>query len=280
MNYFNEIKTSTNIIKPKIGLICNIGNAHSGKLGGINGVIEAKSELFENLNHNGTAIINIDDDNCVSIGKKFSGKKLTFGFSSKADVKISEVKTETINTISFNKQSNLSSSAILNYKNNKIKIKLKLPGKHNILNAAAAAAVTLAYGIDLETSVIGMEQMTSINGRFNIHRLKNGVLIINDFYNASPESTKIALNMLKYFKNCRKLVALGDMLELNEPIMHHKNIGYLCAKQDLNLIFTCGKYSNITINEAIKYGFNLKNTIITENAMQLAKKIAKIIKKK
>ncbi len=279
MNHFGEIKTLSEIVRPNIALICNIGNAHAGNLGGISGVVTAKGELFEALKCDATAIINIDDPNCVKLAQKFDGKKLTFGYSPDADLQITHVSSPQIDVSSVIGDFNFGSQAVLKNQSCEVALNLNIPGKHNIANAAAAAAVCLACGVNLAKAVAGMAKMKLVSGRLDINRLKSGALLINDTYNANPESVKASLELLECFKNGRKIVLLGDMLELDEPEVFHQQIGALCVQKKTDLLFACGRYAGHTISGSTSAGFKSANTMQVTNSALLAKKLAKIIKK-
>jgi UDP-N-acetylmuramoyl-tripeptide--D-alanyl-D-alanine ligase len=276
---FGELSPILNIINPKIALLCNIGNAHSGNLGGIKGVIKEKSVLSRKLAYDAMLVYNSDDQKSVSIAKIFNGKKLTFGYTLNSDMQILNMKTDIIDINAIDKVLKFKSTASIKYKHNIIKIYLNLPGKHNLFNAIAAATVCIACNVDLKMAILGMRKVVSLTGRGNVNCLKNGAFIINDSYNSNPESMISSLKIFTYIINARCIAVIGDMLEIYNPEIQHQNIGIYCAKSNVKLLFVYGRYASDIIIGALKAGFNLENIIHVNNLKKLSEKLNNIIKK-
>ncbi|MEI7797112.1 MAG: UDP-N-acetylmuramoyl-tripeptide--D-alanyl-D-alanine ligase, partial [Methylococcaceae bacterium] len=189
-NHTGEIAYTSRFAKADVVIITNVGAAHLEGFGDVNGVARAKGEIIETLNPNGVAVLNADDaffDYWQNIAG--SRKIITFGIENVADVfaKNIDVKIENRQFVTrFDLETN----------GEKISINLPLAGNHNVLNALAATAATLAFGISLEQIKQGLETMSPVNGRLQLLCGRLGNWIINDTYNANTASLKAALDIL------------------------------------------------------------------------------------
>ena len=235
MNHFGEILYLTKLTQPNVAVITNAAAAHLEGVGDVEGVARAKAEIFAGLQKDGTAILNRDDAFYAywleQIGQH---KSLSFGFSPEADVTaLLHAATQTQNiTLTTPKGS--------------IDIHLPLLGKHNVLNTLAAAAATLAVGIDLTAIKAGLETIQPAPGRLQLHTLANGVKIIDDTYNANPFSLNAAVETLATFAG-KKILVLGDMRELGADAasLHHA-AGENIRKAGIDYLFTYGELSSNT----------------------------------
>ncbi len=238
MNAFGEISYLTNLVKPAVAVLNNAAPAHLKGVQSLEGVARAKGEIFEGLSSTGIAILNRDDA-FFDFWKKLVGSKkiFTFGLENSADV-TAEI---------------FSSNFLLKTPKGNIEINLPLPGKHNVMNALAATAATLALNIDLAAIKSGLENVKAAPGRMRIHMLENGMRLIDDTYNANPFSTTAAINTLKSFSG-RRILVLGEMRELGDnEIEMHTQIGSVAKNANIDFLFTCGK---LTENTAKAFGKN------------------------
>jgi UDP-N-acetylmuramoyl-tripeptide--D-alanyl-D-alanine ligase len=241
MNHFGEITTLAQIIKPSIGLIVNMGTAHAGNLGGPDGVAKAKAELYEALTVSDIAIVNADDPRCLrEATAKVKGKQIRFGKAPWADIRIES--TEPTWGKSNGQQSrSLGMHITLVFQNKKETAWLPLLGVHNAQNAAAAVAVAMALNLDFKTAVHGLSSMQAVHGRLEAHALSNGALLIDDTYNANPESMEAGLSVLSAWENRRRVAILGEMAELGENAYAiHRTIGAACVQKNVDLLLACG----------------------------------------
>jgi UDP-N-acetylmuramoyl-tripeptide--D-alanyl-D-alanine ligase len=242
-NHFGEIEFLCNIAKPNVGLITNIGRGHLEFFGDLNGVAKAKEELFLSLPDSGISFINTDD----SYIKKMKATKnhVKYSLNSKeADV----------------------NGKILSYTNGcplleidgKLQIQLRIPGKITAFNALAAATVGLYYRVPQSEIKDALESFKPVNGRFVI-KTSGKVKIIDDTYNANPDSTIAALTTLSLMNaNGRKIFVFGDMLELGEKSEKaHAKIGEKAFELGIDSLYTIGKFSKATTDAAKSKG--LKN---------------------
>jgi len=245
-NTRGEIKRLTQIAAPDIGLITNVGPAHLAGFGSVDVVREEKGDLFFNMAPSGVAVVNLDDEAVRKVADRWSGRRVTYSMSASADVSVNDIRKHGARGTSFN----------LLIGDQAHKVDMKVAGVHNIYNAIAAAATASACGIRFESIWRGLAIFAAVGGRMEIIKLKNGVYIINDAYNANPVSMREALLTLKDLKSAHHaFVFLGDMLELGEaaPEMHRK-IGMLLATTGTTTAFLQGDFAQITAAGALEGG--------------------------
>lgn len=245
-NHPKEIAWLTQIAMPTVAIVNNAAAAHLAGFGSLDGVAKAKGEIYSGLSKNGMAIINADDPYAGLWQKLCTGKQvLRFGLEHEAEV-------------TANWQVNDAGSLIdLHTPQGSIHIKLALPGRHNVMNALAAAAAALAAGAGLPEIRDGLEAMHSVAGRLQIKPGIAGSRIIDDTYNANPASLRAALAVMKDF-NGRHFLALGDMGELGEDSRQlHRDAGQTAKDSGVDRLYTVGKLARLAANsfgpEAFSY---------------------------
>ncbi len=266
MNNFGEIRTLTKTAEPDIGAITNIGSAHLEQLGTIEGVAQAKGELVEDFDSRHTFVVNLDDPYVKQIAQRTHCKKITYSLSEKeGDVRALNIRQEKLNRISFD----------LHIENSKTNIELEGIGSHNVANALCASAISLAMGMSLEEIKNGLKNYTPVHMRLEVMTSPQGFKILNDAYNANPNSTMLALKELSSLKNNNKTFAvLGDMLELGKhSIKEHKKIGELINELNIDFVICLGKYSRY-IKDAIEDPNKVEHVDDHQKATNLIKKLA------
>lgn len=240
MNHFGEIEYLTKLTRPNVVAITNAAASHLEGVGDIAGVARAKAEIFLGLQPKGIAILNRDDPFYPYWHDLICDHPtLSFGFSPEALVRaslheVTQTQRLTLHTPKGN-----------------IDIHLPLLGKHNVQNTLAAAAATLAIGIELKTIKIALENILPAPGRMQMHTLANGVKLIDDTYNANPFSLEAAINTLATFTG-KKILVLGDMKELgNDAKLLHMKAGEKIRAAGIDCLFT---YGDLTINTAEAFG--------------------------
>ncbi|MGH8325047.1 MAG: UDP-N-acetylmuramoyl-tripeptide--D-alanyl-D-alanine ligase, partial [Steroidobacteraceae bacterium] len=235
MNHFGEIEYLSKLARPTVAVITNAAASHLEGVGDVAGVAHAKAEIFSSLAENGIAILNRDDAFFTFWLELINHHSyLTFGLHPDADV------SATLHQTTQTQQISLSTPK------GHIDINLPLLGKHNVLNALAAAAATLAIGIDLKAIKAGLEAIKPAPGRLQLHTLANGVIIIDDTYNANPFSLQAAVSTLASFAG-KKILVLGDMKELgNEAKSMHQMAGEAIRQAGIDYLFTYGELSACT----------------------------------
>jgi UDP-N-acetylmuramoyl-tripeptide--D-alanyl-D-alanine ligase len=237
-NHSGEIAYLSQMTKPDIALITNIGPAHLQGFGSIDEVAQAKSEIFLGLSGQGIAVINADD----VFEKRWQDRLanhtvVRFGLKQKADFSACKIYLDAQGRAQF----------MLVTPKGKIAIHLALPGQHNLLNALAAAAAAEQVGASLEAIKAGLEKMSDVPGRLAIVKTKTGASIIDDTYNANPSSVSVALQLLAHYPG-RHVFVMGDMGELgHDAEYYHRQMGQLAKELKIEYVYTCGELTALTV---------------------------------
>ncbi|MBP3906705.1 MAG: UDP-N-acetylmuramoyl-tripeptide--D-alanyl-D-alanine ligase [Peptostreptococcaceae bacterium] len=247
MSNFNEIEYLANIVNPKIGVISNIGLSHIENLGSQDGILKAKLEITTNFDENNILIVNGDDEYLSKVCKEDCNYNLkTFGFNSNNDVYCTEY---------IMSEDSINFKCIIDGKEEAIFI--PTVGKHNIYNAMAAILVGLILGMELEDIKLGLRGFTASKMRLDIFK-KDDLTIINDAYNASPDSMKAALDILGRYEK-RRVAILGDMFEMGEHSEYgHRLVGE-SSINNVDVLITVGDMSKFIGYEAKKLGLDSNN---------------------
>jgi len=228
-NHAGEIAYLTVLAEPNVAVITNAAAAHLEGFGTLEGVANAKGEIFQGLSDDGTAIINADDAFASLWRDQSEDKKvLSFGLQNPAD---------------FTAQwqaGDRGSQIHVSTPEGKVKLHLALLGEHNVMNALAAIAAAQAVGVKLKTIKAGLEAMQPVAGRLQLKTGFHGSRIIDDTYNANPASLAAAIEVLTGFEGKHVLV-LGDMGELgNETEALHAEAGRLARTHGVVRLYTVG----------------------------------------
>ncbi len=217
MRGLEEIALLTQIARPNVALITNVGTAHIGRLGSREAIAQAKCELLRELPADGTAVLNHDDARLMSTAAKFwSGAQITYGLEG-GDV--------------HGQIDNLDSSAVIV---DGVRIPLPLPGRHNALNLLSAIATLKALSLDWQKLAQGFT-VSMPAGRSQRHQLPNDILLLDETYNAGTEAMVAALQLLADQPGNRHIAVLGTMKELGDhSIALHRQIGETVAKLGLD----------------------------------------------
>jgi len=245
MSRAGEIKRLAEIAEPDVGVITNVGGAHLEFFDSLTAVMKAKMELVQALPLSGIAVLNADDTFFPSMVQEVRCKLITFGINWEAHVSASEIELSEEKTYTFT----------LRINGGKCPISLPVMGYHNIYNALAAAAATYALGLGPSEIKKGLESFQPAPMRMEKLFYK-GVLILNDAYNANPNSMKMALKTLKEISGTgRRIAVLGDMLELGSwSEMAHKGVGEVVADLGIDLLWVLGPYSKFIALGALEKG--------------------------
>jgi UDP-N-acetylmuramoyl-tripeptide--D-alanyl-D-alanine ligase len=207
MNHKGEIGRLTSMAQPDAGLITIVQPAHLEGLGSIQGVAEAKGELFKGLKGTSLACVNIDDELIVEQAKLSGAKTLTWGRAALAQVRLLKVEPHGKEGL----------AVTIRYQGKDYPIALRLIGDHNAMNATGAFALAIALGYKPDECVRGLEAAQAHARRLQILQAPGGVTVVDDCYNANPASMKAALEALSGLAvEGRPIAVLGDMLELGK----------------------------------------------------------------
>ncbi|WP_328467103.1 UDP-N-acetylmuramoyl-tripeptide--D-alanyl-D-alanine ligase [Actinoplanes sp. NBC_00393] len=217
-----HIRYLTGIARPQIGVVLNVGAAHIGEFGSVEGTALAKGELVESLQSSGVAILNADDPLVAAMASRTSARVVRTGESA-ADVRATDVVVDASGRAAYTLHASGRSG----------NVRLAVAGRHQVPNTLAAAAVALAAGMDLDELVTALGEVGIVSGRrMDVFDRPDGVTVIDDSYNANPSSTAAALHALAAMGEGRRTTAvLGYMAELGEhEISGHAEVGRLAAE--------------------------------------------------
>ncbi len=223
-----EIALLCEIAQPEAGIVTNIGPSHMERLGSIEAIADAKAELVEALPPDGDAILNIDDPRVAALAERTNANVITYGLSPDADVRAEDIDSHGLAGVRFT----------LVHEGDRAAVYSHLPGRAMVHNALAAAAAGIVDGIALPDIA---ERLTEVQipTRLSAHRGFNGSTILDDTYNASPDSMRAALDLLGEVAG-RKFAVLGDMRELGDAGHDgHIDIGRRAA-EIADVIFAVG----------------------------------------
>lgn len=270
MNHQGEISELTQIAKPTICVISNIGTSHIGNLGSRENILKAKLEILEG-NPKAKVIINNDND---LLHKWYKGNKEKYNITTYG------IKNQS----NFNAQNIIldqnGSEFICNINKKDEKIRVPVGGEHFVLNSLCAIAVGNCLSVKTTDIIEGIEGFELTKKRMDIKELKNGVKIINDAYNASFESMKATLNYLSKFNENRKIAVLGDMFELGDFSKElHEKVGNEVVKNNIDILICNGENSKYIISKAEEKGMKEENIYYFENREEILELLEKIAKK-
>jgi UDP-N-acetylmuramoyl-tripeptide--D-alanyl-D-alanine ligase len=240
-NHPGEIEYTSRYAQADVAIITNVGAAHIEGFGSVDGVAKAKGEIIQTLKQEGTAVLNRDDD-YFDYWKSVAGtrKIMSFGFDGAATVTAHSVKTEIVNN-AFATSFELVTDA------GDLTLKLKLAGRHNVLNALAATAACLALDIDLQQIKQGLESVKPVTGRLQPLVSRLGNIVIDDTYNANSASLKAGLDVLA---NCtgKLWLVLGAFGELGpESPRIHEEMGELIKSSGVVRLLAIGSDARNTV---------------------------------
>lgn len=261
--------------KPKIGVVTGVGAVpvHIEFFESAEALIEEKAKLITALGHEGTAILNADDPAALAMGEKTLARKISYGFSPTADVRISDLKVVL-------DKSGLKPEAIkftVNHGDFSLPVKIAgVLGLAHVLAAAAGAAAGWAMNLDTADIGRGLENYQGAPGRMKILAGINDSIIIDDSYNSSPASATVALETLKILPAKRRIAVLGDMLELGRfSAVAHETVGRQAALS-ADVLVCVGDKSRL-MAETAKGGPDSANIHTFANAAEAGKKIRGLI---
>ena len=266
MNHFNEIHNMAEAAKPDIAIITNIGISHIENLGSRENILKAKLEVTDFFDKDNALIINGDND-LLSDFESDKYKVYKIGTENKFDFNGQNLILEE-ESIEFD----ILEQGKIAYKN----FKVNVPGKHNVLNSLTAIACAKILNMDYKNIQNGIKNLKATSMRLDIIR-ENGFTIINDCYNASPDSMKAAIDVMKNINGKRTIALLGSMMELgNESYKAHREVSEYAKEKEIDLLFSIGEF-----NEAYREGFeevNKDNYKSFLNNKEVAKYIKNIIR--
>ncbi|WP_067547378.1 UDP-N-acetylmuramoyl-tripeptide--D-alanyl-D-alanine ligase [Nocardia crassostreae] len=232
-----HIKALTEIAPPSVGVVLNVGVAHLGEFGSHEVIAQTKGELVEALPPTGLAVLNADDHLVARMAERTRARVVTVGQASTADVRATDVVLDEQARARFT----------LHHNGESVPVHLAVHGEHQVGNALAAAAVALHQGADPATVARALAGAAAVSERrMDVKTREDGVTVVNDSYNANPDSVRAALKALVTMAKAgpaprRSWAVLGEMGELGEEsVLEHDKIGRLVVRLDVDQLIVVG----------------------------------------
>jgi UDP-N-acetylmuramoyl-tripeptide--D-alanyl-D-alanine ligase len=238
--HLGDLAASCEVAPPQVALVLNVGKAHMGEFGSQEAIAQAKGEIVEALpdaDRGGVAVLNADDPRVTAMASRTSARVSRFGSGIEADVCFDDVSLDEFGRPSFD----------LVVGDQRRSLSLGLIGEHHASNAAAVAAVALALGLPLDDVVTSLRDATATSpARMQLEERSDGVTVLNDAFNANPDSMRAALRALAAIgrgrPGSRTVAVLGEMLELGESSREeHDAVGRLVGRLDIHQLVVVGE---------------------------------------
>lgn len=261
ISFFDEMRRLSKVSKPDVCVITNIGTCHLENLNDRDGVLKAKTEMFENAQPNCLTVLNGDDDKLATIEEVNGRKPVFYGLESNRDITANNIEPDGMK----------GTSCTIKYNDYSFDTYIPIPGLHMIHNALAATCIGVHFGMELDEIDRGIRNLKAIGGRNNIFE-NNGITIIDDCYNANPMSMKASIDVLNN-SDGRKVAILGDMFELGpDEEALHREVGEFINTKDIDLVICIGKLSkniaDAVTDAEVKY-FESKDEFNAEEFLNL-----------
>lgn len=267
MRGLGQIETLAQVVKPTIGIVTNVSEAHIELLGSIENIARAKGELVEAIQAGGTIILNADNVHTLAMKNlvRDGVKILTYGLENDADFVAKNILIGSVST-----------EFTLSFRGKEYDFEIPMLGRHNVSNALAAIAAGYAVGLTVSEVQRGFSTLTTTKMRFEVIR-RDGLTIINDAYNASPASMRAAIKTTAEVYNGRLIAVLGDMLELGDISERlHREIGAFLTENKFDTLITLGELGRFIAAGAREAG--LKNIYSFDTHEDAAKKILELVR--
>jgi UDP-N-acetylmuramoyl-tripeptide--D-alanyl-D-alanine ligase len=240
-NHGGEIALLARLAQPRVGVVTNAGDAHLEGFGSRDGVARAKGELFEALGAHGVAVINADDV-YAGLWQQLAGaaSRISFGLGATADVTAAGIYGLPV-------QAPQRTAFELRAVGHRTPVELPLPGTHNVTNALAAAAAALALGMDVDDIARGLSDVQPAVGRLTWRAGPYGSRLLDDSYNANPDSLEAGLALLAQ-AGARRWLVLGDMAELGARAEElHLQAGHAARRHGVERVYALGRHARFTV---------------------------------
>lgn len=232
-----HIAALAEVAPPSIGVVLNVGTAHLGEFGSREAIAKTKGELAEALPPTGLAVLNADDPQVAAMAERTSARVVTVGQASTADIRATDIRLDDQARAEFTVHTPAGSAPV----------RLAVHGEHQVGNALSAIAVALECGADLDTAVAALSGARAASARrMDVRTTADGITVVNDSYNANPDSVRAALKALVSMARAgdtprRSWAVLGEMAELGEEsVIEHDAIGRLAVRLDVSRVVVVG----------------------------------------
>ena len=266
---YGELTSLTNIASPDIGILTNIGRAHLEFFHDLEGVAKAKEEMFSAMKTNGTAVMNADDPLVMGIARRFHGKVLTAGFSADAQLRI----------VSYSLTGQGMDFSIV-YEGEEHSFSTPVSGRHYLYNIALSMLCARHVNVGWDKIRSACERFTVFKGRGNSMSYRNNITVIDDTYNANPDSMRSGfLSAIERYGAQNIVAVIGDMLELGDrTAQEHYELGKFLAEQGIGKFILIGRFSKSTLEGVLAPGIKevyAKQVVDIQSAVQELESLSK-----
>jgi UDP-N-acetylmuramoyl-tripeptide--D-alanyl-D-alanine ligase len=278
MNTFGEIARMTEIARPDVGVITNVGPVHLEGLGSVEGVRRAKLELFRGMPAGATAIVNADDPMLADGADALPLERVTVALAGEPGGALARGRRVDVVATAGDPDREGRTPLSLETPAGRASLRLPALGRHQAMNAALAAAGALATGASLAEVAAGLERFRPIPGRFEQARLRGDVRLVNDAYNANPASMAASLATfcaLPLPPGALRVAALGEMRELGrEAARLHRELGARVARLPIDRLYVYGEHAGDVVAGAREAGWPEGRAVALESHEAIAEAIA------
>ncbi len=234
MNHFGENEYLSNIVEPDVAVITNVGDSHIEFLGSRENILKAKCEIFSHMKKDGLAVLNGDDELISTLRGNLDFKSVWYGQSEDVDYRATDLETDGESFLRCK----------VDTPNHHCHVEIPALGDHMVYPALVAGAIGEYFGMSEEEIVRGILHFAPTKMRMNIYRRQDNIMILDDTYNANPQSMRAAIEILATGKGTTKIAVLGDMFELG-PLapMLHAGVGECVAKSGIDYLVCAGELS-------------------------------------
>lgn len=272
-----DIKYFCDFIPVTVGVLTEIGISHLENFKTKQALATEKGYLLRSVTEKGMAIYNWDNKIIREIGKKLSVNKIGYGLEAEAEMKATDIifkvevneKTQKIDGINFK----------LNYQGKVLPVRLKCcVGKGNVYSILAALSVGRYFDLNLIEMIESLKDFEPCSGRMTLFKGINNSIIIDDSYNSAPASLNLALDLVAEIEAIRKIVILGDMLELGEEeTRSHQAVGKKVAQLEVDYFVAIGSRMEMAVQSYLKNSKNQENVMVFENSEEAKNLIKELI---
>ncbi len=253
-----HLRYLTSMVAPHVAVVLNVGSAHVGEFGSVEAIAEAKTELVADLAPSGLAVLNADDHRVAAMAGATRGRVVTVGLDAGARVRARDVRLDDLGRASFT----------LDTPDGSAPVTLRLHGEHHVANALAVAAVALEVAMTPPDIAVALSSATAVSRwRMEVTQRPDGVTVVNDAYNANPESVRAALKALVSMSRGRRSWAvLGEMRELGaDAVTEHDAIGRLAVRLNVSRLVVVGRAAAAMHTGAVMEGSWGEESVLVED---------------